>query len=292
MRALAALLLCLATPALAQDPSFSGVRAFAMAEDVVNFGPRPSDTDEIRRLRKYILDHLAQDRIAVEQHSFTALTPIGPKKMVNLIAKIPGESQDLLLLAGHYDTKPFQDGTRFVGANDGGSSTAALLEAAHVLATSAKKKYTTWVIFHDGEESQAGPWTSDDSLHGSRRLAAKLDSEGMLKRVHALINIDMIGNKHLNMLQDENSTAWLNELVRTVAGKIGKSDSFSTDRTEIDDDHMPYLALHVPSVDLIDFTSMYTFWHKPTDTIDKLSAKSLDDLGAIVMATLDDLCTK
>ena len=161
-----------------------------------------------------------------------------------------------------------------------------------MLSLSPKKDVSVWIVFHDGEEAQEGPWTKEDSLWGAKHLAAKLQASGDVKKVKALINIDMIGNKHLSMLRDTYSTKWLNDLVRESAAGIGLGAVFNDEVTDIEDDHLPYLAAGVPCVDLIDFTSMNTFWHNEKDTTDKLSVASMEQIGLVVLASIDAIAKK
>src|SRR5258706_5190324 len=158
-------------------PAFSGKDALTYTKTVADFGPRPSGSPELERTRKFIVSALASWKLKPETDSFTASTPIGKIPMTNLIVKIPGTTDRVVIVAGHYDTKRFKE-FKFFGANDGGSSTGVLLELARVLSLSPKKDVSIWIVFHDGEEAQEGPWTDADSLHGSKHLAGKLQTSG------------------------------------------------------------------------------------------------------------------
>jgi glutaminyl-peptide cyclotransferase len=272
-------------------PKFSGKDAFTHTKALVEFGPRPSGSPELDRARKYIESTLASWKLKPEVDSFTEPTPIGKIAMYNYIVKFPGNGDRIVIVAGHYDTKRFKD-IKFVGANDGGSSAGVLLELAHVLAAGPKPGATVWLVFHDGEEAQEGPWTDTDSLHGAKHLAQKLQASGEVKKIKALINIDMIGNKNLSILRDTYSTPWLNNLVREQASAIGLAKIFNRDTTDIQDDHLPYIAAGIPALDLIDFTSQETFWHNAGDTLDKLSADSMEAIGRVVLASIDAIAKR
>ncbi len=290
--ALAGLSLAHAPVLSAQAPAkFLGKNALNHTAAMVAFGPRPSGSPELDKTRKYIESQLESWKLKPEVDSFTEPTPIGKIAMYNYIVKFPGASEKVVLVAGHYDTKRFKD-FKFLGANDGGSSAGVLLEMARVLAATPKRDATVWLVFHDGEEAQEGPWTSSDSLHGARHLANKLQASGETRKIKALINIDMIGNKDLSILRDTYSTPWLNDIVRQTASAIGLGKVFNGDVTDIQDDHLPYLAAGVPSVDLIDFTSMDTFWHKEGDKMDKLSAESMEAVGRVVLASIDAIAKR
>jgi Zn-dependent M28 family amino/carboxypeptidase len=143
-----------------------------------------------------------------------------------------------------------------------------------------------YVVFFDGEEA-VKDWTETDSVYGSRHLAYKWKEDGTLARIKALINVDMIGDKSLDILIEKNSTASIQKLVWSAAADLGYKAYFLDTGEEVDDDHMPFLKLGVPSLDLIDFD--YDPWHKDSDTMDKLSAKSLEIVGKVVLEAVSRL---
>ena len=299
---LAALTVCAQTSkppkkAAADKPAtrFSGKDALAYTVTATQFGPRPSGSPELGRTRQFMEASLASWKLKPEIDQFVANTPVGKIPMYNYIVKIPATNPaavgHVVIVAGHYDTKRFKD-IKFVGANDGGSSMGVLLELARVLSLTPRKDVSVWIVFHDGEEAQQGPWTDDDSLWGAKHLVGKLQASGDAKKVRALINIDMIGNKNLSILRETYSTKWLNDLVRESAASIGMAGVFNSEVTPIEDDHLPYLAAGVPSVDLIDFTSANTFWHNEKDTTDKLSVASMEQIGLVVLASIDAIAKK
>jgi Zn-dependent M28 family amino/carboxypeptidase len=206
--------------------------------------------------------------------------------MTNVIGVLRGESPRVLILAGHYETARL-DGVHFVGANDGGSSAAFLLEMARVLGR-RRNKLTYWLVFFDGEESLK-QWSTGDRLYGSRHLADRLAGEGTLSKIKALILVDMIADRHLNVLRESNSTAWLNELVFKNARELGYGRSFSGGTFSVEDDHLPFLARGIPAVDVIDLTPFGSYHHTAQDSIDKCSPESLTVVGRAVLATLAEL---
>jgi len=189
----------------------------------------------------------------------------------------------VVMVGGHYDTAKL-DGFPFVGANDGGSSAAFLLEMARVLAQ-RKNKLTYWLVFFDGEEALRN-WSPNDRLYGSRHLAEKLAAEGTLNRVKALILVDMVGDRHLNILRESNSTPWLSDLVFNSARQLGYARSFTGGTFPVEDDHLSFLRKGVPAVDLIDLTPFTSYHHTEQDTLDKCSAESLAVVGQVVTETL------
>ena len=266
---------------------FSGARAMDYARKAVAFGPRPPGSAALRNLRAYIVAQLKLRGCEVTQDSFTGHTPLGPLAMVNVIARFPGRSGRAVVLTGHYDTKKMA-GVRFVGADDGGSSTAFLLEMAATLEGMPHDDDIDLVWF-DGEEA-FGQWSETDSLYGSRHLAGRWAADGTLSRVKALINVDMIGGKDLHVMNEENSSLALRKLIWSTAERIGYGKYFDNAPGSTDDDHMPFVKAGVNAVDLIDFdTSKKTYWHTPEDTLDKLATHSFEVLGAVLTEVLKQL---
>jgi hypothetical protein len=269
-------------------PAFNGQRAFDDIKRLVDFGPRPPGSKALSDSRRWIISQLKGAGCIVEEDPFTGDTPLGPIPMTNLIAKIPGARPSVIMLAGHYDTLRLETG-RFVGANDGGSSAAFLLEMARLLAH-RKNPVTYWLVFFDGEEALRR-WSPTDSLYGSRHLVSKLAASGELNRVKAMILVDMIADAKLDVFRDQNSTAWLREVVLNSARRLGLAKYFEGTETAMDDDHIPFVNAGVSAVDLIDFDygPNNSYWHTPKDTVDKCSPLSLAIVGRVVSATLEEL---
>jgi glutaminyl-peptide cyclotransferase len=266
--------------------AFSGARAFGDLQNVVKFGPRPPGSPALEETREYISMGLAANGIEVWHDNFTATTPAGDMAMTNVIGIVPGERPSVFVVAGHYDTARLE-GIRFVGANDGGSSTALLLELARVLAR-RKNRLTYWLVFFDGEEALRH-WSAIDSLYGSRHMAEQLAADGRLKKVRALILVDMVGDRHLDILRESNSTPWLSALVFRSARELGYESSFRGATYPVEDDHTAFLERGIAAVDIVDLTPFRTYHHTEADTVDKCSAESLQLVGRVVLATMDKL---
>lgn len=266
-------------PAPAPAAAFSGEAAFRHVERVVAFGPRVAGSPEGVRTREYILAELRRARVPGRADAFEADTPHGRLRMANVIGVIPGRRPDVILIGGHYDTKLFRD-FRFVGANDGGSSTGFLLELARVLAA-APREFTYWVVFFDGEEARER-WTASDSLYGSRHLAALLARQGQLPR--AVIVADMIGDRDLGIRREAFSHEGLTDLIWQSARALGHERHFLPTAMPVEDDHAPFLRAGVASALLIDFD--YPPWHTPDDTLDKVSPRSLAIVGEVLLNAL------
>jgi Zn-dependent M28 family amino/carboxypeptidase len=278
--ALALAIAGLAVAAAAAPPRFDGEAALRHVERLVAIGPRVAGSAGGERARRYIVDELRKIAgVTVREQPFEAVTPHGRLKMANVIAVVPGRRSDVIMLAGHYDTKLF-DGFRFVGANDGGSSTALLLELARCLAA-GPRAYTYWLVWFDGEEARVS-WTQGDSLYGSRHLAAELAARKQLPR--ALIVADMIGDRDLTIRREAHSTGWLGDIIWDAAARLGHGRHFLRDPMPVEDDHVPFLRLGVPAALLIDFD--FPAWHTADDTVDKVSARSLAVVGEVLLEAL------
>jgi hypothetical protein len=277
-----------ASDALPADKTggFDGARAYDYTSKIVAIGPRQPNTDGIHREQDFIRAELTKSGCTFDEDDFNSSTPIGSVPMKNIVAKIPGKSNDFILLLTHYDTKRQND---FVGAVDGGSSTGLMLEMARLLCSRKDQPLGVWIAFLDGEEAFV-EWNDDDSVYGSRELAARMALSGDLKRVKAVILADMVGPKDLKIRRDSDSTGWLTDLVWSKAAAFGYQNYFLNSSRPIEDDHQPFMKRHVAAVDIIDCcTEDYPYWHTSGDTIDKVSARSLGMVGHVILATVDDL---
>jgi glutaminyl-peptide cyclotransferase len=264
---------------------FNYARAMKYTREVAALGPRPMGSDNHKKLENYILAHLKDDQ--VEDDAFTAATPEGKFPVRNIIAKFPGTRDGITVIAGHYDTNYPLRNTGYVGANDGGSSTAILLELANALRGKKREGYSVWLLWTDGEEAVQS-WTATDSLYGTRHLADKWQNDGTLKKVKAFLLADMIADADLNIDRDSNSTPWLEDLIYQAATQLGYQSHFFDRTIPVADDHLPFVQRGVPSADLIDLDYGYgnVFHHTPQDTMDKLSPKSMEIVGDVILETV------
>jgi Zn-dependent M28 family amino/carboxypeptidase len=272
-------------------PSIDAARAMQYTGEVTAFGPRPIGSANHKKLEQYIYAHLKGDQ--VEDDLFTADTPEGKFPVRNIIAKFPGTKDGIIVIAGHYDTNyPLRD-TGYVGANDGGSSTALLLELANQLRGKKRNGYSVWLLWTDGEEA-VKYWTDTDSVYGARHLAEVWQKDGALKKIKAFLLEDMIGDADLNIEHEEQSSPWLEDLIYQAASRYGYQSYFFGRTLAINDDHLPFVQRGVPSADLIDMNYGYNdvFHHTPQDTMDKLSPKSLQIVGSVILETVQMLDSK
>ncbi len=267
-------------------PSIDAARAFAHVKTVVEIGPRPSGSPGIKKTQDYIINELKSYGLKITEDNFQGQTPKGAIPMKNIIAELPGEKSDLVLITGHYDTKIMAN---FVGANDGGSSTAAVLETARVLAQT-KPEYTLWFVFFDGEEAVV-EWTGNDNTYGSRHLVDKMKAEKNLNKVRAMILYDMIGDKELDLKRDGQSSKWLVDTIWRTAAQTTYSKYFLGNETYMADDHVPFIEAGIPAVDLIDFNfgPDHSYWHTPQDTLDKVSGESIKAVSDVVLKSLPEI---
>jgi Zn-dependent M28 family amino/carboxypeptidase len=271
-------------------PAIDGARAMKYVKEIVAFGPRPIGSANHKKVEDYFMAHLKGDE--VEQDSFTADTPEGKLPVHNFVAKFPGTKDGIIVIASHYDTNYPLRNTSFIGANDGGSSSALLLEFANHLRGKKRDGYSIWLVWDDAEEAIKTE-TPDipfekDSLYGITHLAEKWQADGTLKKIKAFLLADMVGDADLNIERDTNSTPWLEDVVYEAATRLGDQSHFFARTMGVSDDHLPFVKRGVPCADFIDFNYGYNdvFWHTTQDTVDKLSPKSLEIVGNTMLETI------
>ena len=275
----------------AAAPAFDSNRAWEHLRQLVAIGPRPAGSAAIEQTRKYIRSQLAAAGVTVAEQAWDDDTPLGKVRMVNLVATIPGARADRIVISGHYDTKLFRD-SRFVGANDGGSSAALLIEMARVL-KARRNPLTIELLFLDGEEAFCKNWDdcsrpgAPDNTYGSRHYVLAGKRGGTLAGIKAHILVDMVADRDLRLKRDLNSTPWLTDIVWAAARERRLDAYFVPQATWIEDDHIPFLRAGVPSVDVIDLE--YEPWHTPLDTLDAVSARSLQVVGDVLLAALPQI---
>ena len=297
--ALAALLLTLcallSTPAAAQiHAAISGVQILRLTQQLLAAAPKrfngsPGHAAAEAFIKAQFAPEAAKGNFTVD--SFVANTPAGPQSMQNLIVKFPGKRDGLIVLSSHYETNYNLRDTNFVGANDGACTSALLIAIGQYLRAHPPQRYTVEIVFFDGEESVSGNWTDADSLYGSRHLAARWSGDGTLARIKAFVLADMIGWKQLNIARDGNSTPWLEDVLAEAGKQTGHSKLLFRDSTPIQDDHLPFAKRGVPVLDIIDYeygtpADPEAFHHTDLDTLDKLSAGSLQVSADLFLAVM------
>jgi Peptidase family M28 len=261
---------------------FSGERAFEHVRHLVDLGPRPPGSDALEKSREYIVKQLTGFSWTVVRQTFSEETPRGQVRFTNLIANFNGAkgnhgSTAQFLLCSHYDTKIF-DRFRFVGANDGGSSTGELLEMARVLALEPSLASRIELVFFDGEEAFE-EFSDTDGIYGSRFFANQLVRSGTAKQFRGGILFDMVGDRSLDVTLPPDSPAQIARGIFTSASALQLRSYFTYFSENVTDDHTPLNEAGVPTIDIIDFD--YPWWHTAGDTLDKLSPKSLQIVGSV-----------
>jgi glutaminyl-peptide cyclotransferase len=299
-----ALVLLVQTAPASLHEAYDAQQAYAYTAQVAAFGERWSGSPGHKKTEDLIRRVLQKNGAQIEADDFTAPTPRGPIAVHNIIGKFHVRAdprQPIFILAGHYDTL-FKPG--FIGANDGASSTAILLAFADALAHH-QTTMQIWLVWTDLEEAivsftDATGRLSDDGLYGSRHLATKLKDAGMVPRIKGFFLLDMIGDKDLGVGRERQSTRWLQDFIATAAKRLGYSHYFFLYDTDIIDDHVSFLNVGIPAVDVVDakfgrmgarFDAMGEFHHANTDTMDKVSRLSLEIVGRTILLTVELLDT-
>lgn len=279
---------CAKAPARKIWTEFSGDKALAHVQALVDLGPRPPGSDAIVRARAYIEEQLESFGWSVTEQTFSDQTPRGEMKFVNLVARFGTPSKPAFLLCSHYDTKIFES-FKFVGANDAGSSTGLLLELARVLALEPRLAEKIELVFFDGEEA-VEDFSATDGIYGSRHFAQELVKDGSAKSFRGGILFDMVGDSSLDITLPPNSPSKITAGIFASADALKFRNYFTYFEQDITDDHSPLNAIGVPVIDLIDFH--YPPWHTAEDTMDKLSPQSLQVVGSVAAYYLSEMAFK
>jgi glutaminyl-peptide cyclotransferase len=259
---------------------FSGEKALAHVQRLVELGPRPAGSEALEKTRAYITQQLKGAGWTISRQTFTAQTPRGAVTFANLIADWPGsKASSKFLFCAHYDTKLFET-FRFVGANDGASGTAVLLELARVLATESRLASRCQLVFFDGEEAFEN-FSETDGLYGSRHFAEDLTRAGKTNFYRAGVLFDMVGDKSLRVTLPPDSPQNLARDIFAAADALKLREHFTYFDRDITDDHTPLNAAGIPVIDLIDFE--FPTWHTAEDTMEQISAESLRIVGQIAL---------
>lgn len=276
-------------------PAGIGDTAFAHVRKLVDFGPRNPGTPGWTKQLDHIEHTLRDAGLVVRRDTWTDRKEL--ITFTNLVATIPGKRKERIVLGCHHDTKCTtghkdpQHNFHFVGANDGGSAVGLLLALAPVLAAEPREA-TIDLVFFDGEESLDWEWNAAArALFGSKRFVKKHREAlltGQEARIEALILLDMVGRTDLHIQDERYSTLELRQLAWSAAVATGHQQHFFQRAEAANDDHTPFLEVGIPSVDLIDLNGN-PHWHKPTDTIENMSPRSLQIVADVVLTMLPEV---
>jgi glutaminyl-peptide cyclotransferase len=275
------------TPVASGDiwTAFSGAKALAEVEKQVAFGPRPAGSQALSAAREHISGVLRANGWTVELQAFAAQTPHGVLQMTNVVARFGPTSAtqtttQKAIVGSHYDTKSFST-ILFVGANDGASSTGALLELSRVLASDPALAGQIELVFFDGEEA-VQQFSETDGLYGSRYYASQLRESGRAAQFKFAVVWDMIGDRNLTVTLPLDSPKDLTQRLLSSAEVLQKRSVFRIFDRPMLDDHVPLgLIAKIPSLDIIDFE--YDAWHTADDTMAQISSESLETIGAVTL---------
>lgn len=298
----------------ALEGKVSGERAFEHVAALVAFGPRPAGSEALEKSRQYLEKALAASGWVTRRQTFTTRTPKGDFEFTNIRARFGEASWSgrvTGLLCSHYDTKAY-GGFDFVGANDAGSSTGLLVELAGVLAARPEVASRMELVFFDGEEAFGTNITPTDGLFGSKHYASQILLEKEKSRPRWGLLLDMVGDADLNIragvkiprasvrdlaaasgsgyvVDIESVEATLERMSRdliSAADDLQLRSFIGISPDYIVDDHIPLnVVAGIPTIDLIDFD--YPHWHTPADTLDKLSAESLETSGRVTLLMME-----
>lgn len=275
-------------------PVYFGEKAFLHVQSLVAMGPRYFGQPGWSKQLTYIEQQLKKAGITTKRDTWT-----DRKELItfsNVTATIPGKSKQRIVLACHHDTKcttghpDSAHNFHFVGANDGASAVALLLELAPILKKRGNQA-TIDLVFFDGEESLDWNWNeAARALFGSKRYVKRHRDALLLgdePRIEAMVLLDMVGSKHLHIQEELYSTTLLRKLCWSAAVATGHQKHFYQDhRAEAAaDDHKPFLDVGIPAIDLIDLNSNPT-WHTPQDTVENMDPDSIRKVADVVLTML------
>lgn len=275
-----------------QSAVFDGQKAFAETDALVKIGLRDAGSGGARRAADHLESRLTALGFKTTVDTFREETPNGPMFFNNVLGRLPGKNAERLIIIGsHFDTKRGVS-SDFQGANDSGSGTGVLLELARVLAERASFDTDILVAFFDGEKCR-GEYGPTDGLHGSRHLAQQMYDAGGVAHVEAVVILNMVGDQNLNITIPRNSSRSLVKNLFDAADELGFRPSFGLAQKSIVDDHIPFFLAGMPVINVIDFEygsrpGLNDYWQTRDDTMDKLSAKSMEQIGQTVVRMIEN----
>lgn len=273
------------TPAATPTPdraqiTFDGDSALAYAAAQMAFGPRPTGSEGSQQAAEYILSTLDALGWQTESRPFIYQGVEGQ----NLVAKMGTGDGPVYMFGAHYDTRRVADqdaetpDAPMPGANDGASGVAVLLELARTVDLSSVQG-DVWLVFFDAEDN--GHLDDWEYIAGSRIFVEEMEVQPAY-----LVLVDMVGDADQQLLLEQNSDPVLRDYLWQVAAELGYAKAFIPEPGySMTDDHTPFLQRGIPAVDIIDFD--YPYWHTTEDTLDKLSADSLERVGRVLEEFLE-----
>lgn len=275
-----------------------GNRAMASIKRLLDLGPRVAGTEGSVRAQQMIKAELGAAGITdLRDQKFTDKTPKGDREFTNIIGVLPGKRPEGIAVAAHYDSKLFED-FKFVGANDAASAVGVLFEIARKLKAMPDRELTYYFLLFDGEEAflfEWGQWESEteqiDNTYGSRYFVRKMDDENY--PIKALVLLDLVGDIDYSLANSDDFSRELLAIFKKASTDTFGVDFFVQRHADLGDDHDPFVKKGIPAIDLIDFeygpAGTRAYWHTQEDTIDKLSVRSLERTGTLVLKALPEV---
>ncbi len=286
----------------AQKGKLNSRRAFGYLREICRIGTRVSGSRGIRLQQKLLRDHFVKQGAEVKFQTFDVAHPLTgkPVRMANMIVSWHPQSKKRVLLACHYDTRPFPDRDRFnprgkfVGANDGASGVALFMEMGHLM-QQISPSYGVDFVFFDGEEliyhDRRTNGEKGKYFLGSEHFAKEyLKQKNKHQYLYGVV-VDMVADRKLKIYKEKNSVKYADKLVDSIwatAKELKIKEFVSKEKYEINDDHLPLNKIaHIPTIDIIDFD--YRYWHTTRDTPAQCSGKSLVTVGRVLIAWLQQI---
>lgn len=270
---------------------FNGERAYGYLEQLCAIGRRYSGSPGMQKQQQLLITHFEKLGAEVEQQTWKIRHPLdgSPVQLTNIIVRWHPERKERVLLAAHYDTRPYPDRDPkqprgvFVGANDGASGVALLMELGNIM-SELKPAVGVDFVFFDAEEFVFNE--RDRYFLGSEYFSRDYRATPRDFEYRWAVLLDMIGDANLQIFYERNTMAWrdsrpLVEEIWSTAQRLGVSEFVPRAEHRIRDDHLPlHNTAGIPSCDIIDFD--YPYWHTVEDTPDKCSPLSLAKVGWVV----------
>jgi len=261
-------------------PLFDGESAYSFLTGQCDFGPRPPGSENLTLCRAYIVETLESFNWTVSIQNFT----YRETDCANIIATWSGTLDSPIILGAHYDTRPRATSDHpdnqslpIMGANDGASGTAVLMELARVLPTTDRSMVE--LVFFDAEDS--GGIDGWDWIRGAVHYVSELTAQ-RISTIEAMVLADLVGDADLYLPREGTSTDSLQNVIWSIAADLGHSSTFvDTPGGSVTDDHRPFLDAGIPAVDIIQ-VPFPSYWHTLEDTPDKCSAESLEIVGEVI----------
>lgn len=258
--------------------TFSGEEAYRQAAAQTALGPRPTGSEAGWATGDYITAQLKEMGWET-QEQVTEFQGVRLRNIVGRAGKGP-----VIIVGAHYDTRPHADldpvnpDQWILGANDGASGVAVLLELARVLDKPALDN-EVWLTFFDAEDrGNLDGWPFS--------VGASSMAENLAVIPQAVIVLDMVGDLDQRFYYERNSNPELLAELWNIAADLGYQDHFIPQtKWAIIDDHAPFAALGLPAADVIDFD--YPAWHTAADTLEQISAESLERIGRVMEVYLE-----